>query len=136
MFRRMIRSDCFGQSEIEQQRVSEAETRRKQKRNLNSPATENAANCWSKNETEAKRSADQAHSLRAIFLGRDVGDVSLRGRDVATCYAIENSAGEEHPERCCESQYQKSDAGADDREEEHRPPAILVRQAAENRRED
>src|SRR5690242_15002487 len=132
----MIARDGFGQSEIKQYRVEETERGRKEERHLNSPTAENAADCWSKNKPETKRRTDQAHAFRAVFLGGDVGDVGLRSRDVAAGDAVENATGEKHPECRGESEYEETDAGADDRKKQHRPPAVLVRQAAEYRRED
>src|SRR5690348_1662468 len=101
----MIARDGFGQSEIKQYRVEKTKRGRKEERHLNSPTAENAADCWSKDKPETKRRADQAHAFRAVFLRGDVGDVSLRGRDVAAGYAVENAAGEEQPERRGESEH-------------------------------
>src|SRR5262249_9197053 len=110
MFCGMIGGDGFGQSEIKEHCLGETETRRKEERNVNAPLAQDAADCWSKNKAESKRGANQAHAFRAIFSGSDVGDVGLRRRDVAAGDAVENSAGEEHPERCCESEQEKGDA--------------------------
>src|SRR5689334_560308 len=98
MLRRMIARDGFRQSEIQQYRVKETERGREEERHLNSPPAENAADRWSKNKPETKRRADQAHSFRTVFARSDVGDVGLRGRDVAASDAVENATGEEHPE--------------------------------------
>ena len=122
----MIRRDCFRQSEIEQHRIRETQRRREDKRHVNSPTAQDAADRWSKNKAETKRRADQAHSFRAILFGRDVGDVGLRSRDVAAGDAVENAADEEHHERLREPEYEKADARADDREQQHRPPTVLV----------
>ena len=46
---------------------------------MNAPTAENTADRWSKDEAETKRGADQSHAFGAIFIGRDVGDVGLRG---------------------------------------------------------
>src|SRR5689334_22575491 len=126
MFRGMIGGDRFGQSEVKQQRVGKTESGREEERDVNAPLAQYAANRWSKNKPESKRGADHAHALRAIFGGGDVGDVGLCGRDVAAGDAVENSAGEKHPERRCESEQEKTDAGADDGQEENRPAAVLV----------
>src|SRR5689334_13688885 len=136
MFRGMIARDGFRQPEVKQDRVQKTERSREEERHLNSPTTENPTDRWSKNKPEAKRGADQAHSLRAIFRRRDVGDVRLRGRDIAAGNAVENAADKKHPERGGESEHEKTDAGAEDRQKEHGPPAVLVRQPAEYGRED
>src|SRR5215213_1195245 len=102
----MIRRDCFGQCEIQQHCVREAQCRGKEKRYLNPPATEDAADCWSQNESETKRCTDQTHSLRAVLFGSDVGDVSLGGRDVSPRDAVEDAADKQHRKRCCESEYE------------------------------
>src|ERR1700754_3383523 len=122
----MIASDRLGQTEIEQHRVGKAKRRRKEKRNVNSPTAQDAADRWSKNETETKRRADQAHAFRAILAGGDVGDVGWRGRDVAAGDAVENASGKKHPDRIREAEAEKTDAGADDRKKEHGPAAVFV----------
>ena len=77
---------------------------------------QDAADRWSKNESETKGGADQSHSFGAILFGGDVGDVGLSGGNVSAGDAVENAADEKHEDGFRESEYEKADAGADDRE--------------------
>src|ERR1044072_1004292 len=122
----MIRRDGFRKREIEQHCVREAEHCGEDKRHLNAPAAQDAADRWSKNKSETKRSADQSHSFSAVLFGGDVGDVRLRGRDVAARDAVENAADKKHDDGFGESEYEKADAGADDREQQHGASTMFV----------
>src|SRR5687768_6832569 len=93
VFHRMIRFDGFGQPEVEEDRVCKAQRGRKHKRHVNAPTAQDTADCWSKDEPDAKRGADQSHAAGAVLFRRDVGDVRLRGRDVSAGNAVENSSG-------------------------------------------
>ena len=79
---------------------------------MNAPLAENPTDCRSKNKSETERGADQSHAFRAVLFRSDVGNVRLRGRDVAAGDAVENATGEEHPERGGESEHEKTDAEA------------------------
>jgi hypothetical protein len=94
VLRRMIRRDCLRKSKVEQHRIRKAECCRKEERNVNAPVTQNPTDRWPKNKSKTKCSADQSHTFRAILFCRDVGDVSLRCRDVSACYAVENATDE------------------------------------------
>ncbi len=132
----MIRRYRFRQSEEKQQSVCETERGGEEKRNVNAPATQDAANRWSKNKSQPKRGADQSHAFGAIFFSRDVGDVGLRRGDVSARDAVENSSDKEHEDRRRKAEHEKADAGADDRKQQHGPAAILVRQTSQHRGED
>src|SRR5215211_5725509 len=112
----MIGRDGLGQREIEEYCIREAENCGKDKRHVNAPAAQDAADRWSKNEPETKGGADHSHSFGAILFGGDVGDVGLSGGDVAAGDAVEYTANEKHKEGFREPEYEKADAGADDRE--------------------
>ena len=86
------------------------------------------------NKTKPKGRAQQSHSLGAILFGGDVGDVGLRGRNVSAGNAVQDPSQKEHPERRCKTENEKADSRADNGNEQHRPPAILVRQPSQNRR--
>src|SRR5712691_25110 len=109
----MILRHSFRQGEIEQQRIGEAKTGREEKRYVNTPTAQYSSNSWSKNESQAKRRADQPHTLGPFFFGGDVCNISLRGRNVTACDAVENSAGKEHPQSVCRTQYEEADARSD-----------------------
>src|SRR6185503_20729268 len=94
----MIRSNSFRKGEEEKRRIGEAERCGKEERHMNAPMTQDAANRWSKNESETKRSPDQPHAFRAILFGSDISNVSLCCRNVSACDAVEDATDEEHPE--------------------------------------
>src|SRR5215510_10485507 len=110
----MIRRDCFRQREIKQKCICETERSSEEKRNVNAPLAQDAANGWSKNEPETKRRADQSHAFRAILFRGDVGNVCLRGRDVAAGNAVEYAPDKEHQKRLRQSEDEEPDARADD----------------------
>ena len=95
-----------------------------------------AADGRTKNKTQSKGRANQPHSFRAIFLGGDVGNVSLRSRDVSAGNAVEDATHEQQPKGCGEAKYQKPDASADDRDEQDGSASVLVRESTQDRRED
>ena len=132
----MIGRHGFRQREIKQDRISESQATREQKRHVVSPTAQDAANRGPKYKTQAERRAVQSHSLRAIFFGGDIGDVGLRGRDVAAGNSIDDAAEKKHPQRRRESQNHKSATGAENAYQQNRPAAILVRQPAHHRRKD
>src|SRR5882672_1102204 len=132
----MIRRHSFGQSEVKQNRIGERESAGEEERNVDAPAAQDAADRRPKNKTQAEGRADQAHSLRAIFFGRDISDVSLRRRDVAAGNSIDDAAEKKHPQRRRESQNHKSATGAENAYQQNRPAAILVREPAHYRRKD
>src|SRR5829696_4713401 len=122
----MIRRDRLRQREIEEHCVREAENRGEDKRHLDAPTAQNPTNGWSKNKSQTEGGADHSHSFGAVFFGGDVGDVGLRGGDVSAGDAVENAADEKHQNTFRESEYEKADAGADDREQQHRSSSMLV----------
>jgi len=122
----MIGRDCFRQCEIEQHCIRETERGSEEERNVNAPLAQDAADGWSKNKSQPKRRADQPHAFGAILFGGDVGDVRLRCRDVAASDAVEYAPDEKHQKRFCQPEYEKADARADDRQQQHRTPSILV----------
>src|SRR5215216_2988198 len=128
----MIGRHCLRQREVEEHCVSETECCRKDKRHLNAPTAQDAADRWSKDKSETKRGADQPHSFGAVLFGGDVGDVGLRGGDVSAGDAVEDATDKKHKDAFGESEYEKADAGADDREQEHRSPAVFVRQTSQH----
>jgi hypothetical protein len=109
----MIRCDCFRQREIKQQCVCKTKTSSKQKRNCHAPTTQNAANSRAKNKAETKGSAQQSHSFRAIFPGRNVRHIGLGRRYVSTGDAIKNAAEKKHPKCCGKTKDQEADSGSD-----------------------
>ena len=133
------------QHEVEQRRVCESERAREDEghadaRNvvaaqIDVPAAQHAADGRAEDEAEAEGRADQTHPLRSVLFGRHVGDVGLRGRDVAARDAVNDSAREEHPELRRKSQDEEPCARPQEREEEYGPPPVPVRQAAQHRRE-
>src|SRR5262249_33286326 len=106
---------CYGfrQGEEKQNRVCQRETAGKKERYIDAPAAENAANSRTKNKAQSESSANQSHSFRPIFFGRDIGDVRLRGRNIAAGNSIDDSADKKHPQGCRESQDQKSQRRAE-----------------------
>src|ERR1700682_5053889 len=109
----MIRGHSFRQSEVKQNRIRESESAGEKKRNVDAPAAQNAANRRTKNKTQTESRAYQSHALRAIFFGRDIGDVGLRRRDVAAGNPVDDAAEKKHPQRRRESENQKSETGAE-----------------------
>src|SRR5205814_1341478 len=77
--RGMIGRDRFRQRKIKQNRISEGEPAGKQKRHVDSPAAEDAADRRTEHESQSERRANQSHPFRAIFFRGDISDVSLRG---------------------------------------------------------
>ena len=100
----MIGRDGLRQSEVKQQRVCEAKAGGKQEGHPHAPAAQYAADGWPKNKTQTKGCANQAHSFRAIFFGGDVGDISLRRRDVSASDAVKDASHKKHPERGCKTE--------------------------------
>src|SRR5258707_7992091 len=132
----MIRGDSLRQREVKQNRIRKRESTGKKKRDINSPAAQDAPDRRPKNKTQAKGRADQAHSFGAIFFGGDIRDVSLRRRDVAAGNSVDDPAEKKHPQRGGESQNHKSNTRAQDAYQQNRPAAILVRQPAHHRRKN
>src|SRR6185369_10443223 len=97
--RGMIGRDGLRQPEIKEYRICKAHRSREEKWHVNAPAAQNAADGWSEDKPEAKRSADQTHALGAIFPGGDVGDIGLCCRDVSAGDAVENATDKEQQER-------------------------------------
>src|SRR6267143_6477034 len=95
----MITRYSFRQCEVEQYRIGKAETRCKEEGNVDTPAAQYSADRWTKDESKAKRCADQSHALGAILFGSDVCNVSLGSRNIATSYAVKDSTCKEHPKR-------------------------------------
>ena len=85
-------------------------------------------------EAEPERGAEQAERLGAVLVGRHVGDVGARGRDVAARQAVDDPRGEQHREAVRERQHHEADDGAEQAEDQDRPAAPAVRQIAEQRR--
>ena len=77
----------------------------------------------------AERGAEHAEGLRAVLLGRDVGDVGARGRDVAARQAVDDARREQHREAVRQRQHHEADDRADEAEDQHGPPAPAVRPA-------
>src|SRR5262249_55413955 len=114
----MICGDSLRQREKEQYRIRKAERCRKEERNMNAPMTQYPTDCWSKNKAEPKCSVDQSHAFRAVLFRCDVGNVSLRCRDVSASDAVENATDKEHPDCCGKSKDQKTDSSANDRKQQ------------------
>ena len=131
----MIGRHGFRQREIKQDRISESQATREQKRHVVSPTAQDAANRGPKYKTQAERRADQSHSFGAIFFGGDIGDVGLRGRDVAAGNSINDAAEKKHPQRGGKSQNQESGAGAENADQQNWPPPIFIRESTQHRRE-
>ena len=74
-------------------------------------------------EPEAERGAEHAERLRAVLLGRDVGDVGARRRDVAARQPVHDPRGKEHREAVRQRQHDEADDGAEQAEDEHRAAA-------------
>src|SRR6266487_903985 len=109
----MIGRNCFRQSEIKEDRVRERQASCKQEWNIDSPTTQDSANCRTEDKSQTESGANQAHSFRAIFLRRDIGDIGLRGRDIAAGDSVYDSSQKQHPEGSGEAENQKANTRAD-----------------------
>ena len=134
--RGMIGRDRFRQGEVEQDYVGQREAAGKKKRHVGAPAAQDSADGWTKNKAQSKGCANQSHSFGAIFLGRNVGNVGLGGRDVAARNSIDDAADEQHQQRRRKSEDQKTEAGSQQADNQNRTPAVSVREPAQHRRED
>src|SRR5215208_6711165 len=128
----MIGRHCFGQPEIQEHCVGETKRGCEEKWDLNAPAAQNSSDSRSKNKSESKGGANQAHSFRTVLFSCDVGDVRLSGRDVSPGDSVENAAEEKHEDRFGKPQYEKANAGTNDREQQHGSAPISIRQPAEH----
>src|SRR5947208_3959581 len=122
----MTGRDCLRQGEVEQNYVSQREAAGKQKRNVGAPATQYPADGGTKNEAQSKRCADQSHSLGAIFFGGDVGDVGLRGRDIAARNSIDDATHKQHRQGSGKTEDQKTKTSSQQADQENRTATILV----------
>ena len=98
---------------------------------------EHAAHRRAEDEAEPEGRADQAVGPRAILRLGDVGHVGPRRRDVAARQPVDDARDEQHREaaRPCASMT-KLTHRAGEAEDQHRPPAVAIRQVAEDRRRD
>ena len=128
--------DGLGQPEPREQRRDDGDRRGGPDRRGVADVREEAAEAGADDEAEPERRAEHPERLGAVLLGRDVADVGARGRDVAARQAVDDARGEEHREAVRHRQHHEADDRADQAENQHGPPAPLVRPGAEHRRRE
>ena len=126
--------DGFRQPEPRHARRDQRDERRRPDRRRITDLHQDAAQGRPQDEPEAKRRADQPVRARAVLRLRDIGDVGARGRDVAARQAVDDARQKQHRHAVSEREHRKADDRAGQAEDQHRPPAVAVRQLAERRR--
>ncbi len=99
-------------------------------------AGDQPAECWADDEAEAERRTDQPHAAGALLGRRDVGDIGLRRRDVASADAGKGTGREQHPQFAGEAHPEIGERGRRHARHQHRPPSDPVAQPPPERRRD
>ena len=121
--------ETFRQDEVEEHHVHGGERGGEIKRRAVGNAAHDSTDHRTKGETEAEGGADQAHRTRAIFRRADVGDVSLRGGDVAAGRAVDDARNKEERKRRGPAHDEETDRGAGQTNDQDRPPPERDRRA-------
>jgi hypothetical protein len=100
---------------------------------LEADAAEQSADGGTEDEAEAERGADEAEVLGAVLRGGAVGNVGLRGGDVAAGEAVEEAGGEQDGEAAADAEQEITEAGAEQRYKKDGAAAGAVGPDAEQR---
>jgi hypothetical protein len=71
--------------------------------------------------------------MKPILLLRHVRNVGARRGDVAAGQTVDDARREEHQQALGDSQHREAHRGADQAVDEHRPPAVAIRQLPQQR---
>ena len=126
----------LGQPEPGEHRRRDGNRRRRPDRRRVADVREERAERGPDDEAEAERRTEDAERLRAVALGRDVGDIGPRRRDVATREPVDDPRREQHHEAVRQRQHDEADHRAEQAEDEHRSPSVAIGHVAEQRRRD
>ena len=117
--------------------ATDRQRRRQQERHVHAVASPSQPPSHGpEHEADAERHADHAERLRAILRRGVVGDVGLRGRQVAGGEAVEDAADEHHPQRRRVAEHEEADARAGLADEQQRLAAVPIAELADDRRRD
>ena len=125
----------LGQNEVCEHEVGEAQRRGDDERQAQVDVAEQPADSGTRDEPEAERRADVAEALGAFLGRRDVGKVSAGRRERRTERTGDHAADGKQRERGSEREQHVVRGHADEREQQHGPPAVAVGQRPQERRE-
>ncbi len=122
----------FREDEIKEHDIHRREPGRKIERRAVGDVAHDPADHRAKGEPKAKSRADDPHRTRTIFRGADIGDVRLRGRDVATGNAVDDARDKEERERIGPAHDEKTERGPGQTNDQDRAPPDAVGEPAED----
>src|SRR5579862_8659254 len=123
------------QHEKAENKVSETEARRDEKRQAQTDVAQKPTDGGTGNEAETEGGADEAETLCAFFRRRDVGEIGGRRRIARAHRACNEAAGDEPGERRRRSQNEVVDAHAEERNQNDRSSAEAIGERTERRGE-
>ena len=126
--------DSFRQPEPGHQRGHQRQRRRRPDGGGVAVGREYAAQRRPHDEAHAERGADETVSSRPVLRLGHISHVGARRRDVATRQPVDDAGEEEHGKRVRHRHHHEAHHRAEQAEDQHWPPAVPVRQVAEQRR--
>ena len=124
----------FRQDEVAIAEIGKAHDRRREEGQPEIVVAEQTAERRAHHEAEAEGSPQHAEGLRPLFRRGNVGNIGLRRRHGRRKHPGKNPPDKQHPERRRHRHDQVVDAEPEIGHQDHRPPAVTIRQRAEHRR--
>lgn len=128
--------ETFGEDEPAVEEIHKTERGGCIKRNARTVLPQYPTDHGTQDKAEAECSADHAEILRAVFIGRNVGDVGTCGSDARSRNPGEDASDKEPENGRRQRLEQEVQGKAQQREEDDGAAPNLVAESAQNRRED